>query len=84
MREYVLLPAYGRKYKSVADTVADWEAGKDFKIYGRGYCSIRDFEAMKKDVDRIVFIVHCSQTDKIMRFNYWIDPLSAIFPTTYI
>ena len=38
-----LLPAYGRDYKSKAAVLADWNAGKDFRIATTGqYCSIRD------------------------------------------
>ena len=76
MKEYILLPAYGRAYSNIENTIKDWEAGKDFKIYGMGYCSIRNLESMKKDVDRIVFVVHDS--NKIIRFNYWIHPLAGL------
>lgn len=45
-----LLPAYGRTYKTVAEMVADWKAGKDFQLDGPGgaYCSIRDLDYMKR------------------------------------
>jgi len=36
--------AYGRK-----SAIADWEAGKDFKIVGGPYCSKRDLAAMAKE-----------------------------------
>lgn len=39
----VLVPAYGRKYKTENHCLEDWYAGKDFKIEGGPYCSIRDF-----------------------------------------
>ena len=29
----LLLPAYGRKYESVVTMLADWDAGRDFKIH---------------------------------------------------
>jgi hypothetical protein len=38
-----LIGAYGRKA-----TLADWLAGKDFKIQGGPYCSIRDIAQMQK------------------------------------
>jgi hypothetical protein len=41
-RTIELVPAYGRKYNSQSEALADWEAGKDFKIYGGPYTSIRD------------------------------------------
>jgi hypothetical protein len=36
-------PAYGRDYKSRAEAVSDWEAGKDFVLeglHGGTYCNI--------------------------------------------
>lgn len=82
MKEYILLPAYGRPYKSRAETEKDWNDGKDFRIFKGPYCSVRNLESMKKDVDRIVFIVHNSKPDKIIRFNYWIHPLAGL--TSYV
>jgi hypothetical protein len=42
-----LTPAYGRDYKSAADTVAAFNSGKDFVLasvfHGSGYVSRRDF-----------------------------------------
>ena len=39
----ILNGAYGRLYKSADDAIRDYEAGKDFRIAGGPYCSIRDF-----------------------------------------
>lgn len=36
--------AYGRE-----TSLADWKAGKDFKIEGGPYCSIRDVEAIRAE-----------------------------------
>ena len=41
-----LLPAYGRKYKNKEAALKDWNAGKDFKVAGGSYCSIRDLKHM--------------------------------------
>jgi hypothetical protein len=41
-----LIPAYGRKYTSREAMRADWDAGKDFKIDGGPYCSVRDTSRM--------------------------------------
>ena len=43
----VLMPAYGRQYATKCAAVADWKSGKDFKIVGGPYCSIRDLEALQ-------------------------------------
>lgn len=46
----ILIPAYGRDYKTAADVRKDWEAGKDFLIadmsckWNGSYTSIRDTE----------------------------------------
>lgn len=44
----ILVPAYGRDYRTAAEVKKDWEDGKDFQIatighpyYGK-YCSISD------------------------------------------
>jgi hypothetical protein len=45
-----LVPAYGRDYKHPEEVIADWKAGKDFRIADIGnrwdgkYTSIRDWE----------------------------------------
>jgi hypothetical protein len=42
-----LQPAYGRTYATPKAALADWQAGKDFKIY-TAYCSIRDLDSLKQ------------------------------------
>ena len=34
MATMTIVGAYGRDYKSKAAALADWNAGKDFKVYG--------------------------------------------------
>jgi hypothetical protein len=36
------MPAYGRDYKSKAAVLADWDAGKDFKLIGGPYINKQD------------------------------------------
>jgi hypothetical protein len=36
MPTYTLTGAYGRDYTSRAAALADWNAGKDFRVYGSG------------------------------------------------
>lgn len=38
----VVMPAYGRSYKSREEVTEAWKSGKDFKIVNGPYCSIRD------------------------------------------
>lgn len=52
----VLVGAYGRTYESKKQAVADWEAGKDFRIINGPYCSIRDLEYLQNE-SRGIFIV---------------------------
>lgn len=54
MRTVILIPAYGRVYKSWKAARADWDEGKDFKIEGGPYCSKRDEEALNIQFDEIV------------------------------
>jgi hypothetical protein len=37
-----LTGAYGRDYNTPEGARADWHAGKDFRITGGPYCSVRD------------------------------------------
>lgn len=46
MSTLLIAPAYGRQYRSHAEARAAWDAGKDFKIVGGPYCSIRDTKTM--------------------------------------
>lgn len=47
----ILVPAYGRDYKTATAVKKDWEAGNDFKIcdvssrWNGSYTSIRDYSA---------------------------------------
>ena len=50
--------AYGRRYATAKAAVADWQAGKDFKIHAGPYTSIRDSEALKADGYSRVAIEH--------------------------
>ena len=43
----LIVGAYGRKYISLDEAKAYWEAGKDFRIVRGPYCSIRDTELFK-------------------------------------
>lgn len=51
-----LLPAYGRRYDSAEAAVKDWKEGRDFKIVGGQYCSIRD-KGLLKSVSSTAFIL---------------------------
>lgn len=46
MHKMTLIGAYGRTYATRTDAARDWALGKDFKIEGGPYCSIRDFDTM--------------------------------------
>jgi hypothetical protein len=43
----MIMPAYGRQYKTSEQAKADWNAGKDFKIVNGPYLSIRDVNYLK-------------------------------------
>lgn len=40
--KFNVMAAYGRRYASFFEALRDWNAGKDFKIVGGPYISIRD------------------------------------------
>ena len=43
MFNLILMPAYGRRYETNEAALADWNAGKDFRVVGCGpYTSKRD------------------------------------------
>ena len=41
--------AYGRTYKDWTEAETDWVSGKDFKIVGGPYMSVRDLDRLIKD-----------------------------------
>jgi len=43
----MIMPAYGRQYKTSEQAKTDWNAGKDFKIVNGPYLSIRDVNSLK-------------------------------------
>ncbi len=46
----ILIPAYGRTYQTSEDMLADWNAGKDFRVMGHGcYTSIRDLSTLRAE-----------------------------------
>ena len=50
----ILQAAYGRRYKDQQQVLDDWLAGKDFKILGGPYCSIRDEQKLRDMQCRIL------------------------------
>jgi hypothetical protein len=48
MASIVLIPAYGRSYPDERTMLKDWREGKDFRIHGGPYCSVRDLDHMKR------------------------------------
>jgi hypothetical protein len=53
----LLQGAYGRTYATIEAARKDWEAGKDFKIVGGPYCSIRDMKQMLQFYGHAISIV---------------------------
>ena len=42
-------PAYGRQYTTPTAALDDWISGRDFKVFGGRYCSVRDRLAIASD-----------------------------------
>ena len=58
-----LEPAYGRKYSTQEAVLEHWHAGKDFKILGGPYLSIRDRQVMAVEMrNPSVFIRYAPNT----------------------
>lgn len=61
-----LIPAYGRTYSDPKVMMQDWEDGKDFKIVGGPYCSIRDLNLMRERGFKSLVIVASPQVTKVV------------------
>lgn len=53
----ILHGAYGRSYNTWEDCENDWKDGKDFKIMGGPYCSVRDVDTMRQDGVRALYFI---------------------------
>jgi hypothetical protein len=51
-----LLPAYGRKYKTRNALLADWYAGKDFKIENGPYANIHDYPKLVEKYGTVLLL----------------------------
>lgn len=49
----ILVPAYGMTYATEEAMRIDWVNGRDFKIKGGPYCSIRDLDKLSEDASSI-------------------------------
>jgi hypothetical protein len=52
--QIILVPAYGRVYASKEKALEAWDEGKDFRIQGGPYCSIRDIAALKRTNNHVL------------------------------
>lgn len=52
--ELVIVPAYGKLYKTNDEMLDAWKAGKDFQVRKGPYCSIRDMKELRKSSARIL------------------------------
>ena len=52
--ETVLVPAYGKTYKTDEQLIGAWNAGKDFQLSNGQYCSIRDSKYLKDTSSRVL------------------------------
>lgn len=69
MQHLILTSAYGRAYHTRADALQAWESGEDFKIVNGPYCSIRDFDAMKRQAVIIMLRYGDRNVNSIMLAN---------------
>lgn len=62
-----LMAAYGRRDTTKEAALSAWKNGKDFKVVGGPYCSIRDFEDLKKTSPKGIFIEYGRACDHAVR-----------------
>jgi hypothetical protein len=53
-----LIAAYGRSYATAEAAISAWKSGKDFKIMGGPYTSIRDIGILKWDFPNGIYILY--------------------------
>lgn len=54
----ILVPAYGKVYLTEDAALADWKAGKDFRVYPTGsYTSIRDVSMLKSQLSALYIML---------------------------
>lgn len=54
----ILVPAYGRIYLTTDAALADWNAGKDFRVYPTSsYTSIRDISMLKSQLTAVYIML---------------------------
>ena len=63
-----LIGAYGRTYKTKDAILADWRAGKDFKVCSGPYCSIRDISYMMRMNDAVELM--CNTGERVRLFTH--------------
>lgn len=63
-------PAYGRIYRTSADLLKDWNDGKDFKVHGGPYFSIRDVEKLKTEGFTSINILYAWFYDRSSGLTY--------------
>ena len=80
----IIKPAYGRQYKSHAQCLKDWNAGKDFKLVNGPYCSIRDLEYMQADFDTIEIYWYSAIKKAYSSIQIWRSPMANLVITTEI
>jgi hypothetical protein len=61
-----LLPAYGRVYHTKEEALADWMAGRDFKIINGPYCSVRDATNLRLDYSSVWIYWNRVDTVRVM------------------
>lgn len=68
--QLIVLPAYGRSYKSSEDALTDWYTGKDFKVARGPYLSIRDTKTLAVEgvtSMRLVWDLTTMRTTELMK-----------------
>ena len=81
----IIKPAYDLSYNSLAECLAAWNCGKDFKMTGSNrYCSIRDLEYMQANFETVEIYWFNKIKKAYQSVQIWRNPMHGIVSTTEV
>jgi len=80
----IIKPAYDLSYNSLAECLAAWNCGKDFKLVNGPYCSIRDLEYMQANFETVEIYWFNKIKKAYQSVQIWRNPMHGIVSTTEV
>jgi hypothetical protein len=89
MSHLILVPAYGRDYKTAAEVRAAWEACKDFRIASIGpsmgrYINLNDWQLLVPDELKEGSYIRYNRLTELTHIGTWEGPERDIEPGQYV